>query len=218
MRLRRAAEAAETAATLNEEAEETVRAVAEEIEEEERGACYDNSDNKHNKRNRQESSSPPRPHPSFQKPKTSMNQSTRARESAQARPRARPSPSAWMNPYNLEGRDPVDLALEAIGRTRFRSKADEARERACWGAHLKRLGPRRFCEALHVFEVDGQYTAFKNRAAALNAHLAAVPAETEGGGDLSTGGGAGHPTPRVGSCGPGPEGMLRTAGSRGTRD
>lgn len=141
--------------------------------------CYGNSGNNGNTGNNGNSgdarSSPLEPPPSFE-PRTSKKQSINARERASARgARASTSASAWINEYNLEGRDPVDLALEEIGRTRFRCKADEERERACWGAHLRRLGPRRFCEALHVFQVDGQFTGFKNRAAALNAHLSVVP-------------------------------------------
>lgn len=162
MRLRKAAEAAETAATLHEEAAETVRAVADEIEADE-GACYDNKANKHNKRDRPAASSPPRPHPSSCIPKTSKNQSTRARAPARDAPA---SSSAWMNPYNLDGRDPVDLALEFTGERR-----DDARARACWGAHLRRLGARAFCEALHVFEIDSQTGRLDNRAAALNTYL-----------------------------------------------
>ena len=72
-------------------------------------------------------------------------------------------------PDNLDGRDPVDLALEFTGERR-----DDARARACWGAHLRRLGALRFCEALHVFTVDAQTGRIKNRAAALNTHLAAL--------------------------------------------
>lgn len=146
--------------------------------------CYGNSGNSGNNGNTGNNgnsgdarSSPLEPPPSFE-PRTSKKQSINARERASARgarASTSASASAWINEYNLEGRDPVDLALEEIGRTRFRCKADEERERACWGAHLRRLGPRRFCEALHVFRVDGQFTGFKNRAAALNAHLSAVP-------------------------------------------
>lgn len=163
MRLRRAAEAAETAATLHEEAAGTVRAVADEIEADESAACYDNKSNRHNKRNRPAASSPPRPHPSSFDPKTSKNQSTRARAKTRGAPA---SSSAWINPYNLDGVDPVDLALEFTGERR-----DDARARACWGKHLRNLGPRRFCEALHTFEVDAQTGRLENRAAALNTYL-----------------------------------------------
>lgn len=162
MRLRRAAEAAETAATLHEEAAETVRAVADEIEADESGACYDNKHNKDNKRNRPAPLSPSKPL-SPKNPKTSKNQSTRAREPARDAPS---SSSAWMGPYNLDGHDPVDLALEFTGEPR-----DDTRARACWGAHLRRLGARTFCEALHVFTIDAQTGRLKNRAAALNQYL-----------------------------------------------
>ncbi len=183
--------------------------------------CYGNSGNNGNTGNNGNGgdarSSPLKPPSSFD-PRTSKKQSINARERASARG-APTSTSAWTNEYNLDGRDPVDLALEEIGRTHFKNKRDEERERACWGAHLRRLGPRRFCEALHVFRIDGQFTGFKNRAAALNAHLSAVP-RPDGPSyqhdKLSVGEGGG--TPRVGSCGPGPEGCLRTAGSRGARD
>jgi len=164
MRLRRAAEAAETAATLHEEAAETVRAVADEIEADEGAACYDNKTNKHNKRNRPAASSPPRPHPSSFTTKSSKNQSTRAR----AKRDAPASSSAWLVPWNESGRDPVDLAL-AVTHER-----DTPRARACWGAHLKRLGARRFCEAVHTFDVDAQTGRVENLAAALNAKLTAM--------------------------------------------
>ena len=165
MRLRRAAEAAETAATLHEEAAETVRAVADEIEADEGAACYDNSRNKHNKRNRPAASSPPRPHPTSFTTRTSKNQTTRARAKTRDAPA---SSSAWMVPWNESGHDPVDLAL-AVTRER-----DTPRARACWGAHLRRLGARRFCEAVHVFQVDAQTGRVDNLAAALNAKLTAM--------------------------------------------
>lgn len=168
-RARKAAAAAMHAA----EAAEESAGLAEDLA----GDCHACHGDMRDKRDTRDSgdarSSPLEPPPSFE-PRTSKKQSINARERASARG-ARASTSAWTNEYNLDGRDPVDLALEEIGRTHFKSKRDEARERACWGAHLRRLGPRRFCEALHVFRIDGQFTGFKNRAAALNAHLSAVP-------------------------------------------
>ena len=167
MRLRKAAESIEGGARAAEEGAEVMRAVADEIEADEGAACYDNSDNKHNKGNERNSAgtSPPRPHPSSFTPKTPKNQSTRARAPARDPPA---STSAWINPYNLDGRDPVDLAL-ALTRER-----DTPRARACWGAHLRRLGAARFCEALHVFAIDAQTGRVRNLAAALNARLSAL--------------------------------------------
>lgn len=103
--------------------------------------------------------------PSPCKTRTSKKQAINARARASARD-APSSSSAWMGPYNLDGRDPVDLALEFTGEPR-----DDARARACWGAHLRRLGARTFCEALHVFAIDAQTGRLKNRAAALNQYL-----------------------------------------------
>lgn len=100
------------------------------------------------------------PNPSSNLPKTSKKQAINVRACA------REKASAWMNPYNLDGRDPVDLALEFTGERR-----DDARARACWGAHLRRLGAWAFCERLHTFEVDSQTGRLENRAAALNTYL-----------------------------------------------
>lgn len=167
MRLRRAADQAEAGARAAEESADTMRAVADEIEADEGGACYDNKANKDNRGNTRNSAgaSPPRPHPSSFSPKTSKNQSTRARAPTRDPPA---SASAWINPHNLDGHDPVDLAL-ALTRER-----DTPRARACWGAHLKRLGATRFCEALHTFGVDAQTGRVHNLAAALNARLSAM--------------------------------------------
>ena len=129
-------------------------------------ACHACHGDKHDKRDKRDSgdkrdarsSSPP--NPSSKTPKTSKKQAINVRA------HARTTASAWINPYNLDGRDPVDLALEFTGERR-----DDARARACWGAHLRRLGSRAFCEALHVFEIDSQTGRLDNRAAALNNYL-----------------------------------------------
>lgn len=106
---------------------------------------------------------PPPSQPPSSKTRTSKKEAINARARASATARLS---SAWIGPYNLDGRDPVDLALDFTGEPR-----EDNRARACWGYHLRRLGPRRFCEALHTFAVDAQTGRLDNRAAALNVYL-----------------------------------------------
>ena len=156
------------AAGLHDHADDLEDAAADAEAEEACHACHGDKRDKRDKRDSGDkrdarSSSPP--NPSSKTPKTSKKQAINTRPRASARG-APASPSAWINPYNLDGRDPVDLALEFTGEQR-----DDARARACWGAHLRRLGARAFCEALHVFEIDAQTGRLDNRAAALNTYL-----------------------------------------------
>lgn len=121
----------------------------------------DNADNADSTDERGRSSPPSQPPSS--KPKTSKKEAINARARASATAR---SSSAWIGPHNLDGSDPVDLALDITGEPR-----EDARARACWGYHLRRLGARRFCEALHAFDIDSQTGRLHNRAAALNVYL-----------------------------------------------
>ena len=154
------------AAGLHDHADDLEDAAADAEAEEACHACHRDKRDKRDKRDSGDkrdarSSSPP--NPSSKTPKTSKKQAINVRAHARDAPA---SSSAWMNPYNLDGRDPVDLALEFTGERR-----DDARARACWGAHLRRLGPRAFCAALHTFEVDAQTNRLENPAAALNTYL-----------------------------------------------
>jgi hypothetical protein len=162
-RLREAARTAEAVAAASAESAVELHALADEEEADACPPCPTDKKDKADKKDKRDRF-PLSKSPSFESPKTSkINQSTRARAKARGAPA---SSSAWMNPYNLDGRDPVDLALEFTGE-----RSDDARARACWGAHLRRLGPRAFCEALHVFTIDAQTGRLKNRAAALNQYL-----------------------------------------------
>ena len=145
------------AAGLHDHADDLEDAAADAEAEEACHACHRDSGDRRDKRDARPSSPP---NPSSKTPKASKKQAINVR--AHAREKA----SAWINPYNLDGRDPVDLALEFTGERR-----DDTRARACWGAHLRRLGARAFCEALHVFEIDSQTGRLENRAAALNTYL-----------------------------------------------
>lgn len=169
-RLRAMAQDADGIQAAASEQADGLRALAGEIEREEdadegAGACprcpSDNADNADNADAR--GRRPPPSQPPSSKTKTSKNEAINARARASAT--ARPS-SAWIVPYNLDGRDPVDLALDFTGEPR-----EDDRARACWGYHLRRLGPRRFCEALHAFGIDSQTGRLYNRAAALNVYL-----------------------------------------------
>lgn len=128
-------------------------------------ACHRDKRDKRDRGDRRDARPSSPPNPSSKIPKTSKKQAINERARASARD-APASSSAWINPYNLDGRDPVDLALKFTGERR-----DDARARACWGKHLRDLGPRRFCEALHTFEIDAQTGRLENRAAALNTYL-----------------------------------------------
>lgn len=148
------------AAGLHDHADDLEDAAADAEAEEACHACHRDKRDNGDRRDKRDARSSSPPNPSSKTPKTSKKQAINVRA------HARTTASAWINPYNLDGRDPVDLALEFTGERR-----DDDRARACWGAHLRRLGARAFCEALHVFAIDAQTGRLDNRAAALNTHL-----------------------------------------------
>ncbi|MBR1835778.1 MAG: hypothetical protein IJ783_00675 [Kiritimatiellae bacterium] len=71
----------------------------------------------------------------------------------------------WRHYRNPEGRDPVDIVIEATGE----DPADPDARR-CWGAYLRDMGVEEFLECLHAVEVDSEGNE-RNFAAVLNERM-----------------------------------------------